>query len=168
MRFVHPPVTLSSADFARLQRLMLTMIGSKTALAALLRRKLGASVPAPSSIVSADRAVSGRQVRFSVNRRTAEERVLTWEPYEEGDRKMLSLLSARGLALMGLTPGASIFYRTDGHETEFIRVESVSDAGGIAHLRPAPAFSSVRRHQSPLAVSRGLSDREEWGEQVNV
>jgi len=84
---------------------MLTMIGSRTVLAALLRRKLGSSVPAPSLSLAPDRAVSGKRVRFSVDGGAEDARILTWQPPAFEDRSTLSLLSPRGLALMGLRPG---------------------------------------------------------------
>jgi regulator of nucleoside diphosphate kinase len=139
MQFSNPATLLSSTDYARLQRLMLTMIGSRTVLAALLRRKLGASAPAPSSSLASNRAVSGKRVRFSIDGGRAEECVLTWQPPRSGDRNTLSLLSPRGLALMGLTPGEFLFYRTESDRTEFIRVESVSSEGVTGHRPPVNA-----------------------------
>src|SRR6185437_14051045 len=86
MRFSHPATSLSSTDYARLQQLMLTMIGSRTPLAALLRRKLSASVPTSSSSLAPDRAVSGKRVRFSIDGVMEEERILTWQPTRPEDR----------------------------------------------------------------------------------
>jgi hypothetical protein len=131
---------------------MLTMIGSRTALAALLRRKLGSSMPAPSLSLAPDRAVSGKRVRFCVDGGSEEERILTWEPPASGDRSTLSLLSPRGLALMGLTPGQFLFYRTEGERTEFIRVERVSSQDVKRHHAPVAAVSL--RRCSPLADRR--------------
>ena len=138
MQFSNPATLLSSTDYARLQRLMLTMIGSRTVMAALLRRKLGSSAPAPSSSLSSNRAVSGKRVRFSIDGGREEERVLAWQPPRSGDRNTLSLLSPRGLALMGLTPGESLFYRTESDRTEFIRLENVSSEGATGHGPPVP------------------------------
>lgn len=139
MRFVHPATSLSPTDYARLQQMMLTMIGSRTVLAALLRRKLGSSVPQSSLTLAPDRAVSGKRVRFRIDGGAEEERILTWQPPTSGDGGTLSLQSPRGLALMGLRPGQSLFYRTEGDRTEFIRVESVSS-------------EDVRRHHAPVAA----------------
>jgi hypothetical protein len=140
MHFAHPPITLSSADYARLQQLMLTMIGSRTVIAAIVRRKLGSGTPGPSSSLRSDRAVSGKQVRFSVDGRTVEERLLTWLPPEVEDGNTLSLLSPRGLALIGLRPGESIFYRAESGRTECIRIESVSSARAP---RPGPSVGAA-------------------------
>lgn len=140
MRFLHPATSLSPTDYARLQQMMLTMIGSRTVLAALLRRKLGSSVPASSLTLAPDRAVSGKRVRFSIDGEAEEERILTWQPPTSGDRSTLSLQSPRGLALMGLRPGQFLSYRTEGDRTEFIRVESVSS-------------EDVRRHHAPVAAA---------------
>lgn len=145
MQFTHPATALSPTDYARLQQLMLTMIGSRTVLAAILRRKLGSSAPTPASSLAHDRAVSGKRVRFSVDGGEAEERLLTWQPPESGDRNTLSLLSPRGLALMGLTPGESLFYRTESDRTEFIQVESVSSEEVSRQRAPVAPASPLRR-----------------------
>ena len=152
MRFLHPATSLSSTDYARLQQLMLTMIGSRTVLAALLRRKLGSSVPAPPLSLAPDRAVSDKRVRFSVDGGAEDARILTWQPPASDDRSTLSLLSPRGLALMGLRPGEFLFYRTESDRTEFIRVESVSSeqvSGRQAQIAAAP-----QRRRAPRLANR--------------
>jgi hypothetical protein len=152
MQFSHPATSLSSTDYARLQQLMLTMIGSRTVLAALLRRKLGSSVPAPSLNLAADRAVSGKRVRFSVDGGPEEERVLTWQPPKPGDLTTLSLLSPRGLAMMGLRPGEFLVYRTESDRAEFIRVESVSSEE--ANDFHAPVAAAPQRHRAAKVANR--------------
>ena len=151
MRFAHPATTLSSTEYARLQQLMLTMIGSRTVLAAILRRKLASSISAPFSTLAPDRAVSGKLVRFSIDDKIVEERILTWQPLKADDGKSLSLLSPRGLALIGLTPGASLFYRAEGDRTEFLRVESVSN--GEASRHDAQVAVAVPRDRAPVIAA---------------
>lgn len=51
---------------------------------------------------------------------------MTWQPPKRGDTVHLSLLSSRGLALLGLSPGESVSYRTEDNRTEFLKVEKVS------------------------------------------
>ena len=63
MQNSYKSMNLPSAEYVRLQQLMLTMIGSRTALASILRRKLSAAAPV-SSTVGSDVALSGRQVDF--------------------------------------------------------------------------------------------------------
>ena len=126
MHLAHPPTLLPSSEYLRLQRLMLTMIGSRTAFASVLRRKLGAAVPRPPSPLLPDRAVSGALVRFRINGLPSQERMLTWQPPKRGDAVNLSLLSCRGLALLGLSRGDSVSYRTERNRTEFLEVEDVS------------------------------------------
>lgn len=127
MQFAHPPIFLPTSEYRRLQRLMLTMIGRRTALASVLRRKLGAAAPGRSSAPVHDVATSGTRVRFRVNGQHAEERLLSWEPPKHGDDTVhLSLLSPRGLALLGLGRGETIAYRTASGRTEFLEIEQVS------------------------------------------
>ena len=124
---VYKSIALPSFEYARLQNLMLTMIGSRTVLASVLRRKLGSADPVSASDVAADIAVSGRRVQFRIDGQHSEEGVLTWEPPKRGDTVNLSLRSPRGLAMLGLGPGASVSYVTEGGRTEFLEVERVSE-----------------------------------------
>lgn len=78
------------------------------------------------------------RVRFRVNRRHAEERILSWEPQKHGD-DVLSLLSPRGLALLGLGAGDTIAYRTASGRTEFLEIEEVFAA---EHRRPSPTTAT--------------------------
>ena len=142
MHFVHPPTFLPAGEYRRLQRLMLTMIGSRSALASILRRKLGSAESVPSSAVAHDVAVSGRRVRFRIDGRRLEDRILSWEPPARGKADQLSLHSPRGLALLGLSPGESVSYRTEAGRTEFIEVEQVSAAP--SRRMPRIATSSPR------------------------
>jgi regulator of nucleoside diphosphate kinase len=136
---LYKSIALPSFEYARLQHLMLTMIGSRTALASVLRRKLGAGEPVSASAVAADIALSGREVHFGIDGRHSETRILTWDPQKRGDASNLSLLSPRGLALLGLRPGESVSYHTEGGRTEFLKVERVTD--GETH---APAHTVSR------------------------
>lgn len=125
---IYKSIALPSVEYVRLQHLMLTMIGSRTALASILRRKLGSATALPaSSSVDDDIAVSGRQVHFKVDGRHDEVRMLTWQPPKRADETDLSLLSPRGLALLGLGPGESVSYGTEGGRTEFLEVERISE-----------------------------------------
>ena len=143
MQFANPPTFLPSSEYRRLQRLMLTMIGRRTALASILRRKLGA---AKSARASAAREVptSGMRVHFRVDGQREEERILSWEPPEHGDTVHLSLLSPRGLALLGLAPGETIAYRMATGRTEFLEVGKV--------------FAAEPRRSSPTSATSPLRD----------
>jgi transcription elongation GreA/GreB family factor len=138
MQFAHTPTFLPSNEYRRLQRLMLTMIGRRTALASVLRRKLGSAGSALPS-AARDVAVSGKRVRFRVDGQHVEERILGWEPPRRRDTVHLSLLSPRGLALLGLGPGEAIAYRTATGRTEFLAVEQVFAAEPHRPSRNAPS-----------------------------
>ena len=119
-------MTLPSAEYVRLQQLMHTMIGSRTVLASILRRKLGAAAPV-SSPVGSDVALSGRQVDFKIDGQQSQTGVLTWRPQKRGDATGLSLLSPRGLALLGLVHGETATYSTESGRTEFLEVVGVAE-----------------------------------------
>jgi hypothetical protein len=151
MQFAHPIISLPLGDYLRLQRLMRTMIGSRTALASVLRRKLGSANPKLTSSMPRDRAVSGTRVRFRVDRREPQERLLTWQPPSAGDTGTLSLLSARGLALLGLGPGQSVTYRTQGDRTEFLELERL--------FHPvAPALQVAASRRADPSLRRRMPD----------
>jgi regulator of nucleoside diphosphate kinase len=101
------------------------MIGSRTPLASLLRRKLGSAVIMLPSDAGPDRVSIGRRVRFSIDRAEMEERTLVWEPQPRDDDVKLSVWQPRGLALLGLSIGQSIAYETAGGRTEFLEVDFV-------------------------------------------
>jgi regulator of nucleoside diphosphate kinase len=134
------PTILSSNDYARLQGLMCTMIGSRTPFASLLRRKLGSAIIMLPTDAGPDLVSIGRRVRFSIDRDQADERTLVWEPPPRGDTAKLSLWQPRGLALLGLSMGQSIAYETAGGRTEFLEVEEVfpdDDSTEVAGRLPA-------------------------------
>lgn len=140
---------------------MLTMIGRRTTLASVLRRKLGSAASTQSS-ATRDVATSGMRVRFRVNRQHAEERILSWEPQKHADDVHLSLLSPRGLALLGLGAGETIAYRKASGRTEFFEIEEVFAA---EHQTPSPtrqlrrcATSSTSR---PLTLPRRTAPFQE-------
>ena len=147
MQFAHPPTTLPSNEYDRLQRLMLTMIGSRSTLASMLRRKLGAVEPVSADEVDRNIALSGTRVRFHIDAMETQERLLTWQPSTHSDTVHLSLLSPRGLALLGLSPGQSVSYRTDDDRTEFLEVDHVSG------LEPNRLTTSPLRDMLRVATS---------------
>ena len=125
MQHAYKSIALPITEYRRLQQLMLTMIGSRTALASILRRKLG-SARAVSGAVASSVALSDTRVRYRVDGQHVEERILTWDAPTRSGTTHLSLLSPRGLALLGLCPGESVEYRTERGRTEFLKVEEVS------------------------------------------
>jgi len=127
MHFAHPRTHLPSAEFTRLQALLLTMIGARTPFADLLRRKLGSSDKSLVPTSMADQALAGRRVRYRVDRRRPDESKLVWTQAASDDH--LSLLSLRGMALLGLSAGQGVFYRTERGRTEFIELEQVVSGG---------------------------------------
>ncbi len=152
MQNSHPTI-LTPEDHAHLERLMCTMTGSRTAIAMLLRRKLDTAVIIPPANAGEDLVTSGSTVRFVVDGARSMERRLTWSPQEEDDASNLSLRLPRGLALLGLSAGQSIPYRTDDGGTEFLEVEQVDPAS----LSPAPRKHSADG-QSPARSAGGLAE----------
>lgn len=124
MQYYSNSIVLPVEDYARLQRLMLTMIGSRSVLASVLRRKLGAAAPVASA-VRPDVAVSGREVHFKVDGEQSLSGMLNWGPPKRGDTAALSLLTPRGLALLGLCPGETFAYVTQGGRTEYLEMDHV-------------------------------------------
>ena len=166
----HHPTILSSNDYARLQGLMCTLIGSPTPLAALLRRKLGSAVIMLPSDAGPDLATSGRRVRFTIDGNQAAEQALVWERPARGGDSELWLRSPRGLALLGLRIGDSVSYQADNGRTEHLTVEFVfSDEEPEAqHLdggADAARHSYRRTRQLGLSVPR---TRVRTGEEQSV
>jgi regulator of nucleoside diphosphate kinase len=122
----HNPTILSAVDYARLQGLMCTLIGSPTPLAALLRRKLESVAIVRPCDAGPDVVTAERTVRFRINDRDREERKLVWlAGGKHADPSLLSLREARGLALLGLTVGQSIAYGIGNGHSEILTVERV-------------------------------------------
>ncbi len=151
MQNSYKSMNLPSAEYVRLQQLMLTMIGSRTALASILRRKLSAAAPV-SSTVGSDVALSGRQVDFKIDGGQSQTGVLTWRPPKRGDATALSLLSPRGLALLGLAPGETIAYSTESGRTEFLQVLDVAEILAAASVPRANPRGAHYRSASPRSA----------------
>ena len=160
MRNSYNSIDLPSAEYDQLQNLMLTMIGSRTALASMLRRKLGSAGRATSR-VSPDVVMSGRRVQFRIDGQQSEARVLSWKPQKRGDPGQLSLLSPRGLALLGLSPGQSISYSTQEGRMEFLEVER-SQRLTLLPRRAGPRQRSPVEHREfrPLGRRREKSQEQ--------
>jgi hypothetical protein len=150
MQHAYKSIALPVTEYGRLQQLMLTMIGSRTALASILRRKLG-SARAVSAAVASDVALSGTRVRYRVDAEHVEERILTWDPPKRAGATHLSLLSPRGLALLGLCPGESITHRTERGRAEFLTLEQVSLVGNrrAVHVVSTPERRDILDVASP-------------------
>ena len=139
----HHPTILSTRDHDRLQAMMCGMIGARTPLASLVRHKLGSAIVMLPSDIAPDVVAPGRRIRFTIDGYRTKERTLKWESQVRGDRWNLSLQGARGLALLGLSVGASISYRTATRRTEFIEIDHVfpDDGDGILHVEsPSEPF----------------------------
>lgn len=132
----HHPTILSTRDHDRLQAMMCGLIGARTPLAGLVRHKLGSAVAMLPSDIGSDVVAPGRRVRFTIDGYQTKERWLTWQPPVRGDRWNVSLHVTRGLALLGLSVGASISYTTVTRRTEFIQIDHVfSDNGAdVLHV----------------------------------
>jgi transcription elongation GreA/GreB family factor len=92
--------------------------------------------------------MSGSHVHFRVDGRRSHDRILTWQPPQRGDTVHLSLLSPRGLALLGLAAGDSVAYRTDRARTEFLEVDEVWNP---ERTETAPTTDAPRLHH-PVAL----------------
>jgi hypothetical protein len=159
---IYKSISLPPVEYERLQHLMLTMIGSRTVLASVLRRKLGSSAPATGD-VRGDTAISGSKVHYIVDGAHEGVATLTWRPKKRDDGAELSLQSPRGLALLGLGPGDSFSYAADGGALEFIEVQRVVREPSGASTRSLPATTTpdpvVLHHAARVdaAFSGGLN-----------
>lgn len=126
------PTLLTPDDHARLQVLMATLTGRRTPLAELVRRKLGTAVLILPSELTPDLVTSGRQVRFNLDGVRSEECTLVWSPNERTTGHALSLLIPRGLALLGLSIGQEISFRTDDDRIQSVAIEYVVPNGHLA------------------------------------
>jgi hypothetical protein len=148
---VHQPTIVSTDDFDRLQALMCTLIGASTPLASMLRHKLESAVVMLPGDIGPDVAAPGRRVHFTIDGYRTEERTLSWDPPAKREDKVLSLMSVRGLSLLGLRAGQSVSYVTSTRRPELIELALVdggpepeaglSSAGKAMALTPdlAPA-----------------------------
>lgn len=144
----HKSIALPAAEYERLQRLMLTMIGSRNVLASVLRRKLGSSLPATAERRD-DTALSGSEVHYVIDGVREGVGTLTWHPGKRGDGTEISLQSPRGLALLGLQPGDNFSYVAESGALEFIEVKRVARKPVRVTARRVPATTSehiVRHH----------------------
>jgi len=160
MQNSYKSMNLPSAEYIRLQQLMLTMIGSRTVLASVLRRKLGAATPV-SSPISSDVALSGRKVEFKIDGGQSQTGVLTWRSPKRGDATSLSLLSPRGLALLGLVPGETVIYSTESGRTEFLEVV------GVAETAARTPAASTTRDAPPRGTDRGVTRATSFAEEIH-
>jgi hypothetical protein len=147
LHYYSTSIVLPVEEYARLQRLMLTMIGGRSALASILRRKLGAATPV-SSALRPDVAVSGREVHFKVDGEQLRSGVLTWAAPKRGDTAALSLLTPRGLALLGLCPGETTAYVTRSGRTEHLELDHVAEGKAPRRTQPAAGRKPAYRGAS--------------------
>lgn len=119
------PTLLAADDHGRLRGLMATLIGGRSPLAALVRRKLGTAVSVLRSDVAPDLVTSGLRVRFKVNGVRTEDRTLVWNLNQGTTTPALSLLRPSGLALLGLSIGQSISFQNSHRKTETVLIEYV-------------------------------------------
>jgi regulator of nucleoside diphosphate kinase len=141
----HQPTIVSPSDYARLQGLMATLIGSRTPLASLLRHKLGSAVVISESDLDADVVTIGARVRFTINGGAPEIRRLGWRQDRSKDGLALSTLSPRGLALLGLRTGQWISYQTDNRQTEVLSVQEVDSPNALAEAGPDAKARAIAR-----------------------
>ncbi len=149
MHDYHPTI-LSTDDHDRLQAMMCTMIGARTPLAHLLRRKLGSAIVMLPGDISPDIVTSGRQVRFRTGRHKRDERRLVWDG--RGDEGELPLSTTRGLSLLGLATGQSISFLNDRRRTETLTVEFV-----FPEQVAAPVEMPVAILDGRVAAAEGLA-----------
>lgn len=122
---INHPTTLTFDDHTRLDRLMCTLTGSRSPLAAMVRRKLETAVIIHSLDPDEDLVTSGRKVRYSIDGAKEAERILSWDRPIVGDESTICIQELRGLALLGLRAGQSISMSGDGG-IETIEVEKVT------------------------------------------
>lgn len=122
---INHPTTLNFDDHAQLERLMCTLTGSKSPLAAMVRRKLESAVIVHFQDADKDLVTSGRRVRYSIDGAREAERILSWDRPIFGDESTICIQELRGLALLGLRAGQSISISSNG-SIETIEVEKVT------------------------------------------
>lgn len=149
MTYDHATI-ISSQDYARLQGLMCTMIGSRSPLAALLRRKLSTAAVTPTEDLNTEIVTSVSRVRFRIDGGQDDEHTLSWHLPKRGENAHLSLQTLRGLALLGLSAGQSMSYRTASGRTETIEVGEVLTATRRV-LKRQPANLAQMMSSLPLA-----------------
>lgn len=148
----HPRPILTTDDHEHLQRLMTTLIGSRSPLADIVRRKVHAAAIVDPHQVSPDLETSGRRVRFAVNDGRSEERTLTWADDRRSRVSTLSLQQPLGIALLGLRAGQSISLELSEQEPSTLVVEEV-----LASLRAKP-FRRTPYQPSLKCLSRWEDD----------
>lgn len=121
---INHPTTLTFDDHAQLERLMCTRTGSRSPLAAMVRRKLESAVIVHFQDADEDLVTSGRRVRYSIDGAREDERILSWDRPIFGDESTICIQDLRGLALLGLHAGQSISISGNGG-IETIEVEKV-------------------------------------------
>ena len=131
----HSRPIMTTDDHERLQRLMTTLIGSRSPLADIVRRKVHAAAIVDPHQVSPDLVTSGRRVRFAINDGGSEEHTLTWANDRRSHLSTLSLQQPLGIALLGLRAGQSISLELSEQETSTLVVEDVLASLRIKTLR---------------------------------
>lgn len=151
---INHPTTLTFDDHTQLERLMCTLTGSKSPLAAMVRRKLESAVIVHFQDADKDLVTSGRRVRYSIDGAREAERILSWDRPIFGDESTICIQDLRGLALLGLRAGQSISISgNSGIETiEVEKVTLVQDQRVVrVHGRsqgssPATSIASLLEH----------------------
>ena len=157
----HRPTLLTPDDYELLQQLMSTLIGSRSAVAAILREKLSvASVMSPGD-VHTDVATVGSTVHYRVGEAAGPAAKLVRGPTRPASGT-LSVLDPHGLALLGLRTGQSITIPGGNGYSETLVIEAVdrtSSGNRGERAGTVVAFPPTRRH----AAKRSLVDDDPPG-----
>jgi len=126
-----PPITLTSADVDRLERLVNAAEATFPRTAAFLARELGRATLVDPAARPAGVVAMGSKVTFRDDA-TAEERTLTLVYPEDANLEAgrISVLSPIGAALIGLSAGQSIEWQTPAggqRSLTVIKVDGVGD-----------------------------------------
>ena len=130
-----PPITLSSADFERLDNLVAAIERSQPDLATTLAEELDRARVAPKEDLPRSLVVMGADVTFRDDiTGDVHHKQLVYPDQAHGEDDRLSILTPVGVALIGLSEGQSIDWHTRNGEERRLTILKV--AAAAEHAAP--------------------------------
>jgi len=130
-----PPITLSSADFERLDNLVSAIERSQPDLATTLAEELDRAKVAPKEDLPRSLVVMGADVTFRDDiTGDVHHKQLVYPDQAHGEDDRLSILTPVGVALIGLSEGQSIDWHTRSGEERRLTILKV--AAAAEHAAP--------------------------------